>query len=143
VVCDIFEEHEGRLGFSDDAGDRRPKVARVFSAELLPGDAERLARVSGNDAMNSAAPRQAVEGSHVRPKRGVVHEALFDTRRQLRAEIDFPLHVADRSSASNSQTEAEVEAAVAGAEGEHVEGRCSHICLRELRRLDLGLFLEV
>jgi len=56
MMGDILKEDEGRLDFSDDAGDVGPEVARVFSAEALARDGERLARIARSDDVHRAAP---------------------------------------------------------------------------------------
>ncbi|HKS26339.1 MAG TPA: hypothetical protein VJS44_00905 [Pyrinomonadaceae bacterium] len=117
MVCNIFEVDVGRFCLSDNSADIRPKVARVVFATLLSSDAVGLAWITRNDAMNSATPRSAIEGSGVCPNRRIIHEALFDARYQLRAGIGFSLHVTDRSSAWNCQSDGEVKTTVACADG--------------------------
>ena len=67
MVGDVLDEDERRLGLSDDTGDLRPEVARVSSAAQAACGGERLAGVARNDEIHDAAPREALEGSEIRP----------------------------------------------------------------------------
>lgn len=51
-----------------------------------------------------------------------MQETLFHRCHQVRDGEGFPLHHAHRSSAWNRQSDSEIEAGAAGAEGEDVEG---------------------
>jgi len=46
MMGDILKEHEGRLGLGDDAGDMRPKMARIVGTPPLARDGEWLARIA-------------------------------------------------------------------------------------------------
>jgi hypothetical protein len=47
MMGDILEEDEGRFDLTDDAGDMRPEVARILSAEPFSRDRKRLTRIPG------------------------------------------------------------------------------------------------
>jgi hypothetical protein len=74
--------------------------------------------------MNDATPRSTVEGSQIGPHRTRRQGALFHASRQYRGGIRFDLDVADDASAfAQRETQSELDASVAGAEGQHVDGR--------------------
>jgi hypothetical protein len=123
VVLDVFEEDDFRLDLADDAEDVRPEVPRIFRAAPLSGDAERLAGIAGSDDMNAAAPRPAVKGLEIRPNRGRIERAIFHARNQFFGGSDFVFHEADRASAFQSQSEAEIDSRDACAEADDVDGR--------------------
>jgi len=111
-----------------------PEVAGISSAAAASRDGERLARVARNDAIHEAAPRAAVEGSEIRPYRRLVQATVSHRRSQDLAGEGFDLHVADRSSARERQSDAKVESPGSGAEGQHVEGRLIHTLSQGARR---------
>jgi hypothetical protein len=142
---DVLAEHPLGSALVDDAGDVGPEMPRVLGAEALPGLAERLARVARSDAIHDATPASAVEGSHIRPQRRGIQLARLHARRQEFAGISLPLHVHDRSSARNRQSDSEPEPVVSGAERSDVEGTISHTadssrrCPQDSGRNDVAL----
>ena len=121
---DVLNEKEGRAALPDDAAHGRPEPPLVGEAAALAGDAEGLAGDAASDEIHDAAPRSAVEGSKVIPDRRVVQATVRHARRQNAHGRGLPLHVSDGAGApSGSQAKGEVEPAVAGADGQHVEGR--------------------
>jgi acyl-CoA reductase-like NAD-dependent aldehyde dehydrogenase len=46
MMGDILEEDEGRFAFADDAGDMRPKMARILGTEALARDRKWLAWIA-------------------------------------------------------------------------------------------------
>jgi hypothetical protein len=111
----VLHEHKYGLHLRDDPGDVRPEVARIGGAELLPGDAERLARVSRRDEIHDSTPASTVEGGKVRPDRRLIQNAVLHSRDQERGCGSFPLHVAHGSVVgSEGQGEPELEAADPG-----------------------------
>lgn len=119
--ADVFDEDEPGPGLDDDAPRRAPEVALVFLGEALAGEAVRLARDAANEAVNAATPCAAVEGSGIAPDRSVIQETRSHRCDQVRDGEGLPLHQTDAASAWKRQSDAEIEAASAGAEGEHVE----------------------
>jgi hypothetical protein len=94
-------------------------LAKAFSCVT-----ERLAWIAASDEIHDATPRSAVEGSQVGPDRSRSHDFFRHASRQYRGSERFALNVADRASRSAcSKVNSEVEAAVPGAEGQHVNGR--------------------
>jgi len=82
MMGDILEKDEGRLDLTDDAGDMRPKVARVAGTAALSRNGERLARIARSDDVHRAAPRAAVEGSNVVPDNSLIQGRVFHPRHE-------------------------------------------------------------
>lgn len=120
---DVLEEDDGRLDLGDDARHVGPEPALVGDAAPLAGRGHWLTWKSRHDAIHCATPRAAVEGDEVIPDRSLIQPAVLHARRQNRGGIGFPLHVTDDASASHSAAKSTLEAADAGAEAEHAEGR--------------------
>jgi hypothetical protein len=121
MCIDVFEKDPFGLDFAHDASDVRPEVARVFFGELLARATERLARVAATEDIHEAAPRLAVEGFNVRPNRRFVEGAVFKTRSQDLRDSCLPFQVTNGSSSWESESQSEIDSAVAGTEGEHVD----------------------
>ena len=119
MAGDVLEENKSSPAFPDDASHMRPEVARVVSAAATACGAERLARVSRNDEIHASTPRCAVEGGEVRPDRSLIHGAVLHTRDQDGGRVGFPLHETDGSCRGAGESDAEVESADAGAEGQY------------------------
>lgn len=116
MTGDVLEEAQGGLGISDPASDSWPEVAWVGFPETPAGCGKRLAWVAANDAIHDSTPRASIEGSQVTPDRRRSQSALFHLRRQSGDGERFPLHHADRASASEADTlSSEVEAEVKSA----------------------------
>jgi hypothetical protein len=116
MMGDILKEDEGRLDLSDDAGDMGPEVARVFSAETLARDGERLARIARSDDVHRAAPWSAVKGSNVVPDNSLIQGRVFHPRHESGCSEGFPLDIAHSSISGDGDGEPEVETACSGAE---------------------------
>lgn len=121
MMGDILEEHEGRLGLSDDPGDMRPEVARVVRAPALAGDGERLARIARSDDVHRAAPWAAVEGGNVVPDRRRIQGRVFHPRHEDGRGVGVPFDVTHSTVSGAGDMQPEVEPACAGAEGEAEE----------------------
>ena len=138
--CHVFQEHERRARFVNNAQDLREQMARIALALPLSGEAERLARVARKQAIHDSTPWAAIEGSQVTPERSELHGAVRHARRQDSDRADFPLNVADDASAETtpfeSGGETERESIDPAAQAEDVEGgRTSHM-LPSLRSAD-------
>lgn len=148
VAFDIFEEHPSGTDLSHDAGDFGPKVAGIGFAATVSGLAEGLAGITGRDDMNAAAPRSAVEGSQIVPDRRRSQGLVCHPRHESGRRMSFPLDVTHSAISGLGDVQAEVESAVAGAEGQATEigFRCSvgmkshkaHSLVRSLDRRSLG-----
>lgn len=149
VAFDVFEEHPSGADLAHDAGDLWPQVAGIGLAAAVSGLAEGLAGITGRDDMNAAAPRSAVEGSQIVPYRRRSQSLVCHPRHESGRRMSFPLDVTHSAISGLGDVQAEVEAAVAGAEGQAPEigVRCSvgmkshkaHSLVRSLdRRSDGG-----
>ena len=121
MMGDILEKDEGRLDLTDDAGDMRPKVARVVGTASLSCDRERLARIARSDDVHRAAPRAAVEGSNVVPDNSLIQRRVFHPRHESGCGEGFPFDMAHSTISGDGDGKPEVESARAGAEGEAEE----------------------
>jgi hypothetical protein len=108
MVLDVFEEHNRRPAFPDDARNMRPEVPRVFRPALFPGATERLTRVASNDDIHDSAPRAAIEGLKIAPNSRLMEASVFHTRCQLFDGSCFVFHETDRASTGNSQADSEI-----------------------------------
>jgi hypothetical protein len=123
MMGDILKEDEGRLDFTDDAGDMRPEVARVVRAPALARDGERLARIARSDDVHRVAPRAAVEGGNVVPDRCRIQGRVFHPRHEDGRGIGVPLDITHSAISGEREVQPEVEPAGAGAEREAEQAR--------------------
>jgi hypothetical protein len=121
VTGHVFEKHDSRFSFADDAMNVGPQVARIILSATLTGEAERLARVARSEAIHDSTPRLAVEGSQIRPHRCLIQAFRFHARRQDFDSEGFPFNPTDDASPSHSQFQSEVKPGTARTEGEDVE----------------------
>lgn len=124
VSGDVLAEDEGGGDFLDDLRDARPQVPLVSLSELLPCDAERLARVARSDEIHAAAPRSAVEGSEIVEDRSRIQLRVFHPRHEDGRGEGVPL---DETHAATPLGQSKVDSADAGAER---EGMKSHVTPR-------------
>jgi hypothetical protein len=118
MMGDILEENEGRFDFADDAGDMRPEVARILTAEPSARNAEWLARIARTDDIHRAAPWAAVKGSNVVPDNSLIQGRVFHPRHESGCGEGFPFDMAHSTISGDGEDEPEVESASAGAEGQ-------------------------
>jgi len=112
VASDILEKSEPGPRLTEHPEHIRPKVPLVLCPELVPCDAERLARlrVARRDEINDPTPRATVESSQVRVDRSSLKHPVLHSRSQIRRDIGFPFHVTDRSSpAGGRESEPELD----------------------------------
>jgi len=121
MMGDILEEDERWLDLTDDAGDMRPEVAWVFSAEPSSCNRKRLAWIPCTEDIHHAAPWAAVEGSNVVPYNSLIQGRVFHPRHESGCSVCFPLDMAHSTISGDGDGEAEVEPACAGAEGQAEE----------------------
>jgi hypothetical protein len=134
VSLDVLEEDPLGIDLPDDPGDLGPEVPGIVGAAPDTGEAERLAGITGKDEMNSAAPRSAVEGSEIVPDRCRIQGLVFHPAHESGRRMGFPFDVTHTAISGLGDMDAEVEAAVAGAQREApefagfslVEGTWSH-----------------
>lgn len=110
----VLQEHQYGLHFPDDASDVRPEVPFVGFPKPLPGDGERLARVSRRDEIHNSTPASAIEGGKVAPDRSLVQDAVLHSRDQERGSRGFPLHVADGAVSGYGEADPEFKPAESG-----------------------------
>ncbi len=93
MAGDVLEEAPFRGNLADDPRDLGPEVAWVALAFAVPGQAERLAGITGSDDMNTATPRAAVEGSQIVPDRsrsqGLVRHPRHESGRGETVSLDM------------------------------------------------------
>ena len=118
MTGDVFKEAPFGSCLADNAGDLGPEVAGIIGTEPVACKRERLARITGSDEMNPAAPRLATEGSQIVPDRsrsqGRVCHPCHESGRGERVSLDMT-----HSSISGfGQMQAEVKSADAGAKAD-------------------------
>lgn len=108
--------------FVDDPGDVGPEVAGVICAFSLPGMAEWLAGVPGQESVELPAPRAAAELLEVVPDRGgmKVSGALAGDEAFPGIFLDFDIGGGGKARLGKAKTH--VKASAARAEGEAVSG---------------------
>ncbi len=114
MVGDVLEKTPLGLDFTGDAGNMWPQVAGILLSPLASGDAERLAGVSGSDAINFSTPWLAVKGSNVRPDRRRIQPSCFHMRNKEAGNIGFPLDITNGTGIRHGETQAKLKPASAG-----------------------------
>jgi hypothetical protein len=133
VTGDVFEEDPFRATFADDTGDVGPEVAGIVSATAFSSRAEGLARVSGEDGVESAAEGAGVETAQVGPDRG-----WGEIPRALGGDEGRPWPVLPFDKGAGvivglREHEAQIKASAACAEGQTVPGTKHHAIHRTPR----------
>lgn len=118
VAADVFEEGPARADLVDDPRDVGPEVARIGGAASMSRLAEGLTGVAGRDEIHAAAPRSAVKGSEIVPDSRRSQGLVFHPGHKRGRSVGFPLDVTHSPIAGFGDMDAEVETAVAGAEGD-------------------------
>ena len=126
MVGDVFEEHDPRFSFANDAMDVRPKVPRIITSTASAGFAERLARVSSSERIHDSTPRPAVKGSHVRENRRFIQATRFHCLSQDFDDSGLVFHTTDCANASESELQSQVETCAASTKAEIEEGMLIH-----------------
>lgn len=121
MAGDVFEETPLGPGFPHDTGDLGPEVAGIVLALAVPCKRERLARITGRDDMNAAAPRSAVEGSQIVPDRSRRQGRIRHPGHEHRRGKGVPLDETHSSVSGFGEVKAEIEASDAGAKAEAVK----------------------
>lgn len=96
-------------------------MSRVSLSAALSHERERLAGVSASDNIHSSTPRPAVEGLNVAPDRSFTHGRLAHPRHDSGRGVGFPLDVTHSIGSGHGESDAELEAAGSGAEGEEID----------------------
>ncbi len=113
---DVFAEDPFRRSLLDDSRDFGPKVPGISFAGSSPGTAEGLAGISGRDDMNAATPCAAVEGFKVIPDRRMIQGRVIHPGHESGRSMGFPLDETNSSISGFCDMQAEVQAAVSGAQ---------------------------
>jgi hypothetical protein len=103
---DVFENEPACPSLAKYSPRVRPQVALISLDESLSAKAMSLTGHAGNDAMNSATPRAAVESSHVRPDRRLIQGRFFHPRHEYRRGKDFPLDVTHTTRVESTRCQA-------------------------------------
>ena len=122
MTRDVFEKDPLGAAFPDDAGDIGPEVAGIVCATALSGGAERLARISGEDDVESTAEGSGIEAAQIIPDRGwgEIPGALCGD--EDRARPVLPLDEGAGVIAGFGEHDAHIQASAACAEGQPVPG---------------------
>ncbi len=122
VTGDVFEKDPFRGTFPDDTGDLGPQVAGIVCTTTFSGGAERLARISGEDDVESAAEAPGIECSQIIPdwRRGEIPSALG--RDENGSGICLPFDKGAGVKPGFGKQDAQIKASAACAEGQSVPG---------------------
>jgi hypothetical protein len=123
VSRDVFEKHPVGLALTNDPGNMGPEVAGVGHTATLSSRAERLAGVSGEDAIDGAAPRGGVELLEIIPDRCRVKAPGCHGCGKDGAGVGVDFDVCGGGKARLGKAKTHVKAAAARTEGETVSGR--------------------
>ena len=122
VTGDVFKEDPFGGTFPDDAGDLGPQVAGIVCTTTFSGGAERLARISGEDDVESAAEAPGIECSQIIPdwRRGEISRALGGDENG--SGPVFPFDKGAGVISGFGEHDAQIQASAACAEGQSVPG---------------------
>lgn len=121
VPFDVLDKDSAGADFIDDPLDFGPQVPGIGLALALPCGAERLARITGSEDMNLAAPWLAVEGSEIVPDRRAIQGRVCHPGHESGRCMGFPFDETDSAIGGLGDREAELETAVTCAEGKAVD----------------------
>jgi hypothetical protein len=111
----VFQVDEPGSHLANHARDLGPQPSLVLGAELLPGDAPRLAGETGRDEIHATAPRATIEGREIVPDRSAIQGLVFHPRHEAGRGESVPLDVAHTSvGVSEGESDAELEPAASG-----------------------------
>ena len=122
VTGDVFEKDPFWAALDDDAGDLGPEMAGIIGTAALSGGAERLAGISGEDDVESAAEGPCIEAAQIIPDRGwgEIPGALGGNEDGSGPVL--PLDEGAGVIAGFGKHEAQIQASAACAEGQSVPG---------------------
>ena len=122
VTGDVFEEHPFGAAFDDDAGDFGPEVARIVSPAALASGAEGLARVTGEDDVESTSEGPGIEAAQIVPDRGWGEVSRALGTNENTSGICLPLDEGAGVKSGFGEHDAQIQASAACAEGQSVPG---------------------
>jgi hypothetical protein len=122
VARNVFEEHPRGAAFADDAGDVGPEVTGIVGTLAFASGTERLAGISGEDDVESAAEWPGIEAAQIVPdwRGGEVSCALGGDEHSSGPILPF-----DKGTgviAGLGEHEAQIKASAACAEGQSMPG---------------------
>ena len=122
VTGDVFEKDPFGAELKDDAGDVGPEVAGIVGATAFSRRAERLAGISGENDVESAAEGAGIETAQIVPDggRGEIPGALGGN--EDGAGPVLPFDEGAGVIAGFGEHEAQIKASAASAEGQSVPG---------------------
>lgn len=118
MAADVFKEGPFGLSFAQDSGDFWPEMAGIVFAFAVARIGERLARITGRDDMNAAAPRAAVEASQIVPDNSRSQGLVCHPRHESGRREGVPLDIAHSAVSGLCKVNAEIKASDAGAKAE-------------------------
>jgi hypothetical protein len=128
MSLDVFKETDTWSHCSNSGCDKWPEVSWVFGAKSLAGCAEWLARIAAREDVHQSVKLSPREGSQIAPDRCAVQEFCFSLRCQVADGEALDLHKSDCAQAlANCSLEAEVDAPVAAAKADVIDGVSIHI----------------
>ena len=116
VPFDIFGEHGCGPDLIDNPFNFRPQVPGIVLTAALPGEAERLARITGSEDMNAVTPLAAIEGSQIVPHRRSIQRLVVHPRHESGRGMGFPLDETCSSISGLGDGETKLKSAVSGAQ---------------------------
>ena len=133
MTGDVFEEDPFWAALADDAGDLGPEVAGIVGASALPGRAEGLAGISGQDGIEGAAEGPGIEAAQVGPDWGRDEIPCALGGDEHRPWPALPLDEGAGVIAGFGEHEAQIKASAACTEGQSVPGTKHHAIHRTPR----------
>lgn len=121
IPRDVFAVETIRPALVGNPQDLINKEALVIGPALVAGDAVGLAGIAASEAMNESTPWSSIKGGEIRPDRSRMKPPRLHARDQACGGSGFPLHVSDSARSGFGNSNAELESADPGAEGDGVE----------------------
>jgi hypothetical protein len=104
-LCHVFQEHEPRSNFANDAEGVRPEVAFIEFTDVRTCGTPGLTWEARSDDIHDSTPRSAIEGSDVVPDWEQVQQAVPLASEEHFSAIRLFFHGADGSPAERSACE--------------------------------------
>jgi hypothetical protein len=123
---DVLGEDPAASGLAGDSPNLGPQPTGIADSEALSGDGGSLAGEPGNDEIHAIAVRVAVEGFQIVPDRAWIQRTLGHSTCEDSSRVGLPLNSTHSANTGESKADGELEATVAGAEGEEGGGTYNH-----------------